>query len=103
MRLTMKRAAVRSIVVAVMLLAVPVIAEAQQKKKIPRIAVLMNNAKSSANTNVQAFQQALKELGYVEGKNIMIEYRYGEDRLDQLPRLAAELVRLNPDLIFAPS
>ena len=53
--------------------------------------------------NVEAFRQGLRELGYVEGKNINIEYRYAEGRLERLPELAEELVRLRVDIFVEPS
>jgi len=71
--------------------------EAQQAKKVPRIGLLVPS--SSDSTRKDAFLQGLRDLGYVEGKNITIEYRYTEGQLDRLPDLAAELVRLNVDLI----
>jgi putative ABC transport system substrate-binding protein len=72
---------------------------AQQSGKIPRIGVLISTASSAATRRVQAFQQGLRELGYVEGKNIIMEYRYADGKLDPLPELAAELVRLKVDVL----
>jgi putative ABC transport system substrate-binding protein len=76
----MKKAAVPSILVAVVLLAVAAIAEAQQPTKIPRIGFLANGSASEPPTvlRLDAFRQGLRELGYAEGKNIVIEYRYAE-------------------------
>jgi putative ABC transport system substrate-binding protein len=74
-------------------LSVPVMA--QQPKKVPRIGLLMPFSASSDSNRRDAFLQGLRDLGYVEGKNIAIEYRYTEGELDRLPDLAAELVRLN--------
>src|SRR5215510_12932206 len=94
----MKKAAVPSILVVVVLLALGVTAEAQQPTKIPRIGYL--GASRSANSErMEAFRQGLRELGYVEGKNIVVEYRYAEGKQDRLPALAAELVRLKVDVI----
>ncbi len=95
----MKKAAVPSILVAVVLLALGVTAEAQQPTKVPRIGVL--RADSPPNLSAETFQQAMRDLGYVEGKNIVIEYRYAEGKVDRLPNLAEELVRLNVDVIWA--
>ena len=81
-----------------MLFALCLSAEAQQPKKIPRIGVLVPFS-ASDSTRRDAFLQGLRELGFVEGKNISIEYRYTEGELDRLPDLAAELVRLNVDVI----
>jgi putative tryptophan/tyrosine transport system substrate-binding protein len=97
----MKRAAVPSILVVVVLLAVAVIAEAQQPKKVPRIGFLSGLSPSTISARVEAFRQGLHELGYVEGKNIVIEYRFAEEKVDRLPALAAELVRLKVDVILA--
>ena len=95
----MKRAAVASILVAVVLLAGAVIAEAQQPRKAPRIGFLSTTSASSIAAYLEAFRQGLRESGYIEGKNIIIEYRWGEGRLDRLPELAAELVSLGVDII----
>ncbi len=72
-------------------------AEAQQPKKVPRIGYL--SARSGPESRDESFRQGLRELGYVEGKNIVIESRYAEGKLDRLPALAAELVRLKVDVI----
>ncbi len=72
---------------------------AQQSKKVPRIGYLSGSSLSTSPARRKAFQQGLRELGYVEGKNIVIEYRYAEGKFDRLPTLAAELVRLKVDII----
>src|SRR5678816_284208 len=95
----MKRAAVPSILVVVVLLVLGVIAEAQQPKKVPQIGYLHAASASSVAARTEAFREGLRELGYVEGKNILIEYRYAEGKFDRLPVLAAELVRLKVDII----
>jgi putative tryptophan/tyrosine transport system substrate-binding protein len=96
----MKRAAVQSILVVVVLLALGVIAEAQQTKKVPRIGYLSPST-SADRSYTEAFRQGLRDLGYVEGKNLVIEWRANEGRLDRNPALAAELVRLKVDVIVA--
>jgi ABC-type uncharacterized transport system substrate-binding protein len=78
-------------------------AQAQQPTKIPRIGYLSPNSASTNPARIEAFRQGLRELGYVEGKNIMIEYRNTEGKLDRLPSLAAELVRLKVDIIVTSS
>jgi putative ABC transport system substrate-binding protein len=83
-----------SILVIVAHLTVGVVAAAQQPARIPRIGILITASASSHLARVEAFRQRLRELGYVEGKNIVIEYRSAEGKLDRLPALAAELVRL---------
>jgi putative ABC transport system substrate-binding protein len=93
------KTAVPSFLVAVILLAVTVLAEAQQPKKVPRIGLLIASSPSPASPRVEAFRQGLRDLGYVEGKDIVIEYRYGEGKPDRLPTLAAELVSLKIDII----
>jgi len=77
-------------------------ADAQQPKKVPRIGFLVSGSLSSTREigNVEAFRQGLHELGYVEGQNIAIEYRYAEGVEERLPNLAAELVQLKVDVIF---
>jgi putative ABC transport system substrate-binding protein len=72
--------------------------DAQQPTKIPRIGCLYATSLSSAR--IEAFRQGLRELGYVEGKNIAIEWRSSEGKYDRLPALAAELVRLKVDIII---
>lgn len=76
-------------------------AEAQQPRKISRLGYLTTGDPVSRHDRVEALRQGLRELGYVEGKNIVIEYRYAQGRSDRLPELARELVRLNVDVIFA--
>ena len=99
----MKRAAVRSIAVAVMLLAMAIIAEAQQPAgNVPRIGYLSTRSGTIDDPRIEAFRQGLREFGYIEGKNIIIEYRYAEGRSERLPELAEELVRLRVDIIVAP-
>jgi putative tryptophan/tyrosine transport system substrate-binding protein len=95
----MKRAAVSSILVAVVLLAVAAIAAAQQPKKVPRIGYLSNTDSAREFDRAEAIRLALRELGYMEGQNIATEYRYSEGKLDRLPELATELVRLKVDII----
>src|SRR5262245_957211 len=82
-----------------MLLALYLPAEAQQPAKIPRIGYLGGIFPSSNPDRIEAFRQGLRELGYVEEKNIVIEWRHHEGKLDRLPALAAELVRLKVDII----
>jgi len=91
------------IVVAVLglLLTAPLAADAQQAGKVPRIGFLSLTSPSDRPPLLDAFRQGLREVGWVEGQNIVIDYRYAEGRVDRLPDLAAELVRLKVDLIVA--
>jgi ABC-type uncharacterized transport system substrate-binding protein len=73
--------------------------EAQQPARIFRIGILIPSSASLNSARVEALRRRLRELGYVEGKNIVIEYRYAEGKLERLPDLAAELVRLKVDVI----
>jgi putative ABC transport system substrate-binding protein len=77
------------------------LAEAQQPKKVPLIGFLGVVPASAAGGRIEAFRQGMRELGYVEGKNIVIEYRHAEGKLERMPALAAELVRLKVDVIVA--
>ena len=95
----MKKAGVVSILFVVALLAVAVIAEGQQPKKVPRIGFLSNASSAADSVRYDAFRQGLRELGYVGGKNILIEYRSSEGRSDRLPALVAELLHLKVDII----
>jgi hypothetical protein len=74
-------------------------AHAQQAGKIFRIGFLDPSTASSMAAQLEAFRQELRKLGWIEGKNISIEYRYAEGKLDRYPELAADLVRLKVDLI----
>ena len=89
------------VVLGALLLAVSFSAQAQQPKKVPRIGVLNGASASALFTSVESFRLGLRELGYVEGENIVVEYRYAEGKRERFPELAAEMVRLKPDVIVA--
>ena len=95
----MNKAGWSSILVATLVLVFGVAAEAQQPKKVPRIGYLSSTDPASESTRSEAIRLALRELGYIEGQNIAIEYRYAEGKRDRYPELAAELVRLKVDII----
>jgi putative tryptophan/tyrosine transport system substrate-binding protein len=83
-------------------------AEAQQAKSVPRIGFLSrdlhpSDSRAPTPRNLEAFRQGLRDLGYVEGKNIVIEYRYSDGRNERMPALVEELVRLKVDIIVADS
>ena len=84
-----------------MLFALCVPAEAQQPKKVPLIGYLSSNDPASESIRAEAIRLALRALGYIEGQNIATEYRYAEGKIDRVPELAAELVRLKVDIIVA--
>jgi len=84
-----------------MLFALYLPADAQQTGKIPRIGFLDNSTASGSAVSLEAFRQEMSKLGWIEGKNITIEYRFAEQKLERLPELAADLVRLKVDLIVA--
>jgi putative ABC transport system substrate-binding protein len=101
-----RRKTVRLIVVlALRLLATPLTADAQPWAKIPRVAVLSPATPATASEpavpkhGLDACRQGLRDLGYVEGQTILLEYRFAEWQWDRLPGLAAELGRLQPDVI----
>src|SRR5712691_9869284 len=81
----------------------PIAAEAQQTAKVARIGFLTTGLAANSAHLREAFLQGLRDLGYVEGRNVVIEYRYAEDKLERLPALAAELVALKVDVIVAPN
>jgi putative ABC transport system substrate-binding protein len=95
----MKKTGLSSILIALTLLAVVVIAEAQQPKNAPRVGVLLALSHSAISDRIQAFREGLRELGYVEGKTIVVEYRYAEGKFERLPDLATELAQLKVDVI----
>ena len=82
-----------------MLLALCFLAEAQQPKKVPLLGYLLTGSADGVSARSEGIRLALRERGYIEGKNIGSEYRYAERNLDRLPELAAELVRLKVDII----
>ena len=86
---------------ALVLLAAPLVADAQQSGKVPTIGYLSQWCSSAEPPclTIPAFLEGLKELGYVDGKNIVIEYRFTEGKIDRIPELAAELVRLEVEII----
>jgi len=94
----MRKAGVLSILFVVVLLAA-VIAVAQQPTKVPRIGYLGAASASANAARIEAFRQGLRELSYVEGKNVVIEWRSADGKPDRLPALAAELVRLKVAVI----
>jgi ABC-type uncharacterized transport system substrate-binding protein len=75
------------------------IADAQQAKKIPLVGFLVPGSHSSYSARIEAFRQSLRDLGYIEGQNIIIEYRYAEGKFDRLPDLASEMVQLKVNVI----
>src|SRR5262245_15911208 len=87
-----------SVAVCALLLALGFSAEAQQAKKVPVVGFLSGASPSVTQSDIDALRQGLRDLGYIEEKNIVIEYRYAEGREGRLSDLAAELVRLNVDV-----
>jgi len=94
----MKKGTFTFFILAALILAPVCLAHAQKQGTIPRMGVLRLGAPPDAN--LDAFIQGLRELGYIEGKNILIEYRFAEGKAERLPELATELVRLKVDAIF---
>ena len=88
-----------AVLVAVMLLAGAIASEAQQTAKIPRIGYLA--ARSVPEPRDEAFRSGLRDLGYVEGKNISVEYRYAQGKIDLISEFVAEMIKLNVDVIVA--
>ena len=83
--------------------AAPPAAEAQQAGKVYRIGYLSTPTRESVEHGVEAFLRALRDLGWIEGQNLIIEYRWAEGKVERLPDLAADLVRRKVDLIVAPA
>jgi ABC-type uncharacterized transport system substrate-binding protein len=88
-----------AILLSAVLLALSFSAQAQQAKKIPRIGFLSLNSRSSIATNADAFRQGLRDFGYIDGRNIVIEWRYADGNSDRLPDLVNELIHLEVDVI----
>ena len=89
------------VALSAMLIALCFPADAQQPARVPRVGFLSAVPLSNMSARVEALRQGLRELGYIEGKNIVVEWRNAEGKLDRLPALAAELVRLKVDVIVA--
>ena len=96
---SMRKVGVFSIQLAWVVLAVGVIAEAQTSNKVARIGFVSATPLSAIQTRIDAFRQGLRELGHIEGKNILVEYRDGEGNADRFSAIAAELVHLKVDVI----
>jgi putative ABC transport system substrate-binding protein len=91
-----------AVIVALILFAAPIAGRAQQAGKIPRVAVLTTTSpEDSPNSGVDAFRQGLRELGYIEGQTIVIDWRWGRARTEQFPEFAADAVRRKVDVIVA--
>jgi putative ABC transport system substrate-binding protein len=90
-----------TVVLVLAILAAPLAPDAQQPSRVPRIGYLEFGTAAPGTPFLEAFRQGLRDLGWVEGQNIAIQVRYAEGKRDQLPELAAELVRRKVDLIFA--
>ena len=101
MRCELKKVVLLPILVVTALLAVGVIAQAQQPEKVPRIGFLSASSAAALSARTEAFRQGLRELGYAEGKDIIVEWRYAEGKLDRQRELAAELVRLKVEAIVS--
>jgi len=99
MKVVSSRLSVVSVILSAMVFALCSSVEAQQAKKIPRIGYLNALFPTTNSARIEAFREGLRDVGYVEGKNIAIEYRYAERKVDRLPALAAALVRLKVDVI----
>src|SRR5215467_1113596 len=88
-----------NVLICVFLLALGISAQAQEPKKTARIGFLGATSSSTVTARIEAFRQGLRELGYVDGENIIIDYRYAEGKPERLPGFAAELVHLKVDVI----
>jgi ABC-type uncharacterized transport system substrate-binding protein len=100
-RYAIKKAALSSILITMVMLADAIITQAQQPKRVPQIGYLSSSDAATESTRAEAIRLALRELGYIEGQNIAIEYRYSEGRgtANRAAQLASELVRLKVDII----
>jgi putative tryptophan/tyrosine transport system substrate-binding protein len=93
-----------SLALCAILFAIHVSAGAQQPAKIPRVGWVSGSGDSNTpGPQVEAFRQGLRDIGYVEGKNIVVEYRYAEGKMERMPNLVAELVQLKVDVLVSPN
>jgi putative tryptophan/tyrosine transport system substrate-binding protein len=97
------RLIVLAVVLAVRLAIAPLTAEAQPAEKVARIGCLLGAAREQTSDLVNAFEDGLRDLGYVLGRNVVIEYRFADGKLERLPQLAQDLVRLKVDVIVTGS
>ena len=102
LRRTMKKNVI-AITHAALLLVLSIHVDAQQSPKVYRIGMLVGGSVATHGRRIDAFRQGLRELGYVEGKNIIIEYKYADGKSERFADLAAEMVRLKPDVICVGS
>jgi putative tryptophan/tyrosine transport system substrate-binding protein len=87
--------------VGALLFALSLPAQAQGPKKIPLIGILDSGTPSASSGRIEAFRQGLRQLGYVEGQNVAIEYRYADGKSDRRPELAVQLARVKADVLVA--
>src|ERR687891_1948503 len=87
--------------IALVLVVVGALAHAQPQRKVRRLGFLAPDSQSASSIRTEAFRQGLRELGYVEGQNIVIDYRFGDGKRERFPDLAAELVRLKVDILVS--
>ena len=97
----MKRQIALLLLIVLMLVTYCLPADAQQPKKVHKVGYLTNDSVAVDMPRRNAFRQGLRDLGYIEGQNIVIEYRVGEGHIEKLPELVADLLRLKVDVIFA--
>jgi len=97
----LKKVGWSSILVAALVLALGAMAQAQQTAKVPRVGFLTAGSPSTIAARIEALRQGLRELGYIEDKNVVIEWRFAEGKLERLADLVVELVRLNVDVILS--
>src|SRR4030095_4972799 len=93
--------AARTVALVLAMLAAPLASEAQQAREIPVVGSLWNGSEAISAPNVAAVQQGLKELGYVEGRDVTIVSRYADGKFERFPPLVKELIELKPDVIVA--
>src|SRR4029453_10869839 len=95
-----------ALLVVLTVFGLPLLAAAQSPKKVPRIGFLSGRGAPTPATpdpNAEAFRQGLRDLGYIEGQNILVEYPYAEAQEDRIPSLVAELVQLPVDVLVSPT
>src|SRR4051794_12524075 len=81
----------------------PLVSFAQQQGKVWRVGILSPTSASLSTSHANAFLKGMRELGYIEGRNLVLEWRFADGKLERLPALAAELVQLNVDVIVVQS